>query len=59
MTKSKQYGVKLRRADALERLVEQLKLVEIALKGATEAESKKLTVIQKRMNKEIANIKKK
>ena len=59
MTKSKQYGTKQRRDGALERLAEQLKLVEIALNGATEVESKKLTVIQRRMSKEIANIKKK
>ena len=59
MTKSKQYGSKQRRAGALERLTEQLKVVETALNGASETDSKQLVIKQRRINKEIANIKNK
>jgi len=56
MTKSKLYGIKSRRLNALDRLAEAFRITEVALNAANDIQSKQIVIKQKRMKKEITNL---
>lgn len=56
MTKSKLYGIKSRRLNALDRLAEAFRITEVALNAANDIQAKPIAIKQKRINKEMANL---